>query len=79
MSVVSKFKNDEHWYRRAYAYKILENLIKNPKADHYHYEIINWCLEATEDKNPVISGLSKGILEKLMRPCCSASVSKNCV
>lgn len=67
MSVVSKFKNDEHWYRRAYAYKILENLIKNPKVDHYHYEIINWCLEATEDKNPVISGLSKGILEKLGR------------
>ncbi|MBA2862063.1 hypothetical protein [Methanococcus maripaludis] len=67
MTVVSKFKNDEHWYRRAYAYKILENLLKNPRADHYHYEIINWCLECAEDKNPMISKISKDILEKLGR------------
>uniref|UniRef100_A9AAR5 HEAT repeat protein n=1 Tax=Methanococcus maripaludis (strain C6 / ATCC BAA-1332) TaxID=444158 RepID=A9AAR5_METM6 len=67
MTVVSKYKNDEHWYRRAYAYKILENLLKNPRADHYHYEIINWCLECTEDKNPIISKISRNILEKLGR------------
>jgi len=67
MTVVSKFKNDEHWYRRAYAYKILENILKNPRTDHYHYEIISWCLECIEDENPIISKISKGILEKLGR------------
>ncbi|ABO34874.1 conserved hypothetical protein [Methanococcus maripaludis C5] len=67
MTVVSKFKNDENWHRRVYAYKILENLLEYPRADHYHYEIINWCLECTEDPNPIISKIAKDILEKLGR------------
>ncbi|WP_459200907.1 HEAT repeat domain-containing protein [Methanococcus sp. CF] len=67
MTIVSKFKNDEFWYRRAYAYKILENLLTHPKSDYYQYEIISWCLEGNEDSNPVVSKLSRNILDKLGR------------
>jgi len=73
--VVSKVRNDELWFRRAYAYNILENILELPKVANYHYEIINWCLESLEDPNP-ISKVSKRILEKLGRTTTPTSSRK---
>ena len=60
----------------AYVYTILENILDVPKVANYHYEIINWCLESLEDPNPVISKVSKRILEKLGRTTTPTSSRK---
>ncbi|ABR54265.1 conserved hypothetical protein [Methanococcus vannielii SB] len=65
--VISKVRNSEKWFRRVYAYKLLENVLKLEQIENYHYEIINWCLEGQMEQNPLISKISKSILEKLGR------------
>lgn len=64
MIIISKFKDSEFWFIRAYAYKILQNIIDKSKTEKYHYEIVNWCLTNNEE-NPLISEMIEDILNRL--------------
>lgn len=64
MITISKFKDSDFWFIRAYAYKILQNIIDKSRTEKYYYEIVNWCLSSNEE-NPLISEMIEDILSRL--------------